>query len=73
MAYTLTQAQYRNAKRALTIATKSGEEQNVINVVRRAREMFEIHGYPDDWTIWRCAVEDLHTPAGLAEAQKWND
>lgn len=56
--YTLTQKEYSNLKRRLTIAIKSGKSDKIIAEVDRAMDIFMDKGYPDDWSHWQRAWDD---------------
>lgn len=48
-----------HCKAALTRALNSDDPYKVIDVVRRSRLAFDIHGWPDQWPTWAIAVRDL--------------
>lgn len=58
MTYTLTQAECRNAKSALTRAVNSGDPEKLLATCQRARLLFDAKGYPDSWSNWRRALWD---------------
>lgn len=71
MSYTLTQAEYRRAKAALTRAENKGDPWGILRTVQAARQLFEAKGFPDSWANWPRAVRDLDrfdAPDGLRAA-----
>jgi hypothetical protein len=55
--YTLTQKEYSNLKRRLTIAKKRGPEA-VVAECSHAFEIFNDKGWPDEWYSWEIAMND---------------
>lgn len=77
MAYTLTRQEYSKAKAALTRARNSGDDGKLLDTVKAARHLFDRKGYPDNWSRWRNALEDLLwgdrdcREDALAERDEW--
>lgn len=55
--YTLTQREYSNLKRLLTIARKRGTDATIAEC-RHAMAVFAEKGYPDSWSNWERAYSD---------------
>lgn len=55
--YTLTQKEFSNLKRRLTIAKKKGPDA-VVAECRHAFRIFEQKGFPDSWADWERAGHD---------------
>ncbi len=56
--YSLTQAEYKKLKTALTRAINSKDPDKIIKTVNHAEAIFEEKGFPDAWARWKVAKED---------------
>lgn len=54
----ITKAEYAKLKSALTRAKNSGDPQKVLTAVEAAVKVFDSKIWPDDWAMWRIALED---------------
>lgn len=61
------QKTYRNQKAALTRAVNSGDAEKVYAAVRKAVQEWDTweHGWPDNWSRWQRALDDLATFPGF--------
>lgn len=58
----ITNAEYSKLKANLTRAKNSGDGRKVLAAVEKAVEVFETKIWPDDWALWRGALDDAsHT------------
>lgn len=57
--YTLTNREYATLKLRLSRALKKGDPSAVMAAVIDAEAVFEEKGFPDDWSRWRRAADDV--------------
>lgn len=55
----LTNEEYGRQKAALTRARNSGDPAKVLKTVEAAVELWDERVWPDDWSLWRIALEDV--------------
>ena len=58
MEYKLTQREYVNLKRRLTIVLNEKNSEKIVAECRRAFHIFDSKGFPDDWSRWQRAMDD---------------
>ena len=58
----IAQRDYSRLKGRLTRAKNSGDPQKVMAEVRYAVGVFNSQGWPDNWPMWRIALEDAYSP-----------
>ena len=66
----LTQSEYSNLKRRLTLAKRSGDRTRIEQEVRHAVATFNEKGWPDDWARWKVALEDAVEIADLGRVDE---
>ena len=49
---------FRRQKSALTRAKNSGDPMKVLRTVEKTLKEWQGHAWPDDWSMWRRALED---------------
>jgi hypothetical protein len=54
----ITNEEFRRLKSNLTRAKNSGDPARVLRTVEQAVEVFNTKIWPDDWAMWRVALED---------------
>lgn len=64
----ISNAEFRKLKSALTRAKNSGDPERVLKAVEDAVEVFNAKIWPDDWAMWRVALEDA---AQDAQRRSW--
>ncbi len=69
MSYTLTQAEYRRLKTALTRAINSGDPHKIVKTCNQAEAIFASQGYPDSWSRWTKAKEDAQFAISRASSK----
>lgn len=62
----ITKEEYRKLKSALTRAKNSGDPKKVLAAVENAVAVFNAKIWPDDWALWRIALEDASSAARMA-------
>lgn len=58
----IAQRDFVRLKGRLTRAKNSGDKSKVMDEVRYAVSIFNADGWPDNWPMWRIAVEDAYSP-----------
>ncbi|MBA2726512.1 MAG: hypothetical protein H0U53_11020 [Actinobacteria bacterium] len=69
--YTLTNQEYSKSKAALTRAQNSGDNEKLVKVVREAVALFNEKGWPDNWTLWRNALDDAGWSSRCEDEGRW--
>ncbi len=64
----ITKQEYAKLKSALTRAKNSGDGHKVLAAVEAAVEVFNEKIWPDDWPLWRIALEDASWDARRGSA-----
>jgi hypothetical protein len=65
----ITNQEYAKLKSALTRAKNSGDPARVLKAVEAAVDVFNQKIWPDDWAMWRIALEDASQQAKSSAAR----